>query len=279
MIKQSARLLGNVLSHLRSARSRRRAVATASKLTAYHIKPVIVDIGSNGGLAPLLAYLCDRDLIEVITVDAQADWVSDRNTQRHANLCHIEAALGESVEGRKLYITKHLGCSSCLMPNLDFLKQFRVADWFQVIKEESISVTSYKNIHEKYSLNKPAIVKVDVQGFDMAVINGFGDLIADVVCVETEVHLEQLYKGQPVFADVYRMMKEKGFILRDLKPQGPFEGQAIEFNAYWSRDLQLLSPSQKLIHELWQHINGVWPGDYFESQNHMALLNGSLIKE
>jgi FkbM family methyltransferase len=278
MINHISRLLGSVNYRLRQLVKKRQVLVTARKLESLGIKPVFVDIGSNGGLPNLLTYLADKHLISVIMVDVQDDWLKMGTKSDHKDIIRIKAGLGSKIENRKLFITRGLGCSSCLMPNLDVLQDFPVVNWFEVIKEEEIKLTTYENIHKDHRLPRPNIVKIDVQGLEMSVLNGFGDLTPDVICVATEVQLEKIYKDQLVFSEVYSLMKHKGFVLRDLKPQGPFEGQAIEFNAYWSRDLRSLSASQKLIHELWQEINSVWPGDYFETQNRAALINGSILE-
>jgi hypothetical protein len=74
--------------------------------------------------------------------------------------------------------------------------------------------------------------------------------------------MRPIYSGQETFFDLYQMMWEMGFRLRDLKPQGPFEGEALEFNSFWCRLPK--TPAERLMTELWETANDIWPGINFE---------------
>jgi hypothetical protein len=114
----------------------------------------------------------------------------------------------------------------------------------------------------------PDIIKMDVQGLELEVLNGLGILLNKAICVELEVNLEQMYVGQPVLGDIYSFMHMHGFALRDLQPQGPFEGEAMEFNSFWSR--KTLTPVQVPIEKFWRAVHNVWDGEYFADSKDAA---------
>jgi len=67
---------------------------------------------------------------------------------------------------------------------------------------------------EQGPLELPILVKIDVQGFELHVIEGGRQTLsrADVVVLEASFH--EFYEGQPLFADVHARMCELGFTYR-----------------------------------------------------------------
>ncbi|MBD3377158.1 hypothetical protein GF406_19165 [candidate division KSB1 bacterium] len=47
-----------------------------------------------------------------------------------------------------------------------------------------------------------------------------------------------------------------------MKPQGPFDGEALEFNSFWINENY--SARQKRIQPFWEMANDIWPKVAFE---------------
>jgi len=60
----------------------------------------------------------------------------------------------------------------------------------------------------------PMLVKIDVQGFEMAVIDGGAKTLREADYVVLEVSFHELYEGQPLFESIHDRMRELGFIYR-----------------------------------------------------------------
>ena len=60
----------------------------------------------------------------------------------------------------------------------------------------------------------PAIdfLKLDVQGAELDVLNGGDRVLADALVVHTEVEFVEMYKGQPLFAEVDQRLRRSGFV-------------------------------------------------------------------
>jgi FkbM family methyltransferase len=79
------------------------------------------------------------------------------------------------------------------------------------VTKEVIEVDSLEHIFEGQRLASPMLIKMDVQGYEKAVIAGGKSILAQADMVISEVSFEALYKGQPLFDEIYAMMKDMGF--------------------------------------------------------------------
>ncbi|EID15457.1 FkbM family methyltransferase [Mycolicibacterium phlei RIVM601174] len=100
----------------------------------------------------------------------------------------------------------------------------------------------------------PHFVKVDVQGYDLEVLKGFGDLITRVYCAEVEVRIARQYRGQPSPSDVYEFMSDHGFDLVGFRANSLQAGrQTVVFNAFFIRSDLRDSPAIRM----WKRVNNI----------------------
>ncbi len=59
-------------------------------------------------------------------------------------------------------------------------------------------------------------MKIDVQGFEMLVLKGAEKILNQVVAMELELSLAQLYQGGPLFIDMLNYMEDLGFMVVSL---------------------------------------------------------------
>ena len=64
----------------------------------------------------------------------------------------------------------------------------------------------------KMKIKKQALLKIDVQGFELNVLKGGVKLLEQVDYLFLEVTYHTLYKGQPLFGDIYKYLNNRGFI-------------------------------------------------------------------
>lgn len=60
----------------------------------------------------------------------------------------------------------------------------------------------------------PMLVKIDVQGGEMEVLEGLGDRLSDVAALIIEAPFEKAYQGAAGFDAIYRYLTERGFAYR-----------------------------------------------------------------
>lgn len=83
-----------------------------------------------------------------------------------------------------------------------------------------------------------------MQGGEYQVLEGFGDLLHSVLAVELETHLYPIYKNQKLLGDLVSFLDQFNLSLRTLREQPNFDGEAVEFNAYFTRRRSGLSEAQ-----------------------------------
>lgn len=76
---------------------------------------------------------------------------------------------------------------------------------------QEVSVTSLDNIATQLAIEKPLMIKIDVQGFEDKVIEGGKHTISQASVIVIEMSIEPLYENQVLFEGIYRMLKELGF--------------------------------------------------------------------
>jgi FkbM family methyltransferase len=64
---------------------------------------------------------------------------------------------------------------------------------------------------EKMTLTPPVFLKIDVQGFEDAVLRGAGQVLKQVEFLEIEVSYQPLYSGQMLFDGIYKMLADSQF--------------------------------------------------------------------
>lgn len=105
------------------------------------------------------------------------------------------------------------------------------------VAPEKVRVACLDVIAAELNLQRPLLVKIDVQGFEAKVIAGAKKTLelADVLIVETSV--EPLYEGQSLFDDVYRMLFHLGFRYRGNYNQllSPYDGRVLQADAFFTR--------------------------------------------
>ena len=79
-----------------------------------------------------------------------------------------------------------------------------------------VRTTTIDNLcHEKH-LSGPYLIKVDVQGAELDVLDGVKKVLAESELVVLEVSLFQLFVDGPQFYDVVNYMKERQFVVYDI---------------------------------------------------------------
>ena len=174
------------------------------------------------------------------------------------NVIYFNSALYNMKSRIPLYLTQSRGCSSIFRPNREFLDQFPDSNRFDIVQCVEVDTDTLDNQLDIYEIDDIDFIKIDVQGCELAVLEGAVDTLNNrhVFGLEVEVEFAPMYEKQPLFSDIDKFLTNLGFELFDLRPYywkrtagkdyGGSKGQLIFADA-----LYLRSP---------QHIDRALPG-------------------
>lgn len=107
--------------------------------------------------------------------------------------------------------------SSFYRPNEEFLRSFPEARALLGVKEvRTISTVTLDQVRRQESLDVDCL-KIDVEGAELDVIVGGDRAIGESLVLEVEVELNPIFRGQPLFADVDRHLRERGWAVLGLR--------------------------------------------------------------
>jgi FkbM family methyltransferase len=168
------------------------------------------------------------------------------------NEIHIPLALGRSCGEQTLYVTNEPMCSSLYPPNEAFIARFDgLKELAGLDFEIDVETTTLDQFCEAEKISEIDFLQIDVQGADLDVLHGAINLLAkSVLAIQIEVEFSELYKGQPLFADIDTFLRSQYFSLFDLyrshlrRVSAPITsethlGQILWGEAFYMRDLLL----------------------------------------
>lgn len=172
----------------------------------------VVDIGANpitaDGAPPYKAMLTKR-LCTLVGFEPQPEGLAALNAQKSDLETYLPYAVGDGKPGI-LKVCAARGMSSLLDPDPRMLNVFPgFATYGQVIAQIPVETRTLDGITEIAALD---LLKIDVQGYELAVFRNGSARLIDAVAVQAEVSFMPLYKNQPLYGDIDRNLRALGFI-------------------------------------------------------------------
>jgi FkbM family methyltransferase len=147
-------------------------------------------------------------------------------------------ALGDRDGESEINVMENSQFSSFLQPSTNLTAAFaaantpRATERVQVKRLDSIM----PDLKRQFDFRTPYL-KVDIQGFDLAVFAGAGELLQDFVALQTELSLRPIYQGMPAWQDVLSVLEAKGFAVSNMFAVNHDDNlRAIEFDCVMVND-------------------------------------------
>jgi FkbM family methyltransferase len=119
-----------------------------------------------------------------------------------------ELALGETIGTAEIHLSRRADCSS-LLPIGDMQsKMFPSTDEIGTLK---VRVSTLDDLQEVWGPARNALLKLDVQGFELSVLKGGKLALKNCAFVYAECSEIPLYIGQALFPEVAAYLKDEGF--------------------------------------------------------------------
>ena len=171
----------------------------------------IFDIGANRGQFTLVArrhfpnarIYSFEPLQEPAAIYGQV-FASDPNVSLH------EFAIGPEDDSSVIHVS-NADDSSSLLPIASL--QSSLFPGTEEKEERKITVRRLDSILEPEDIESPALLKIDVQGFEKEVLQGCQSLLERFSCVYVECSFVELYAGQALAYEVISLLERHEFVL------------------------------------------------------------------
>ena len=209
------------------------AVEHGSLLKTLQVK-TIVDIGANRGQFALVSRHCipEARIIAFEPLPGPAEQFQTVLGNDPRVTLHRVAVGPEPITA-----TMHVAAeddSSSLLP-ISSLQQ-RLFSGAKEVAQTTIQVEPLSSRIKADELVSPALLKIDVQGYELPVLQGCESLLERFSHVYCECSFVELYEGQALAADVIHFLQTRGFNLHGVYNvyYGP-KGEAIQADMLFAR--------------------------------------------
>ena len=147
----------------------------------------------------------------------------------------LRVALGDEEAEAELHVAAN-AASSSLLPMDE--RHLRAAPQSRYVGAETVRVRRLDALREELVREDDrALLKLDVQGTELAVLRGAAQTLREVEAVEAELSVVELYEGQALLPAVLSHLDEAGFRLVALEPtfRDPRTGDLLQLNGLFLR--------------------------------------------
>jgi FkbM family methyltransferase len=166
-----------------------------------------------------------------------------RSQKKYFKIEAHNIALGHYSGTAEINITPNLVSSSLMKPSDEFYEYMTTENTeLDIVNIPIYRMDDYIEKDKSDILkNKSAncFLKLDVQGFELNVLDGFGDFIESAKVILLECSMVESYKDRPLIGDIVLYMQKRGFYVSGVFP-GFFDEKKIqlfEVDVVFSKEL------------------------------------------
>lgn len=212
--------------------------AQLRKLIEQESIDLVLDVGANEGqfAKKIRSFYAGKILSfePVLSVFETLEKAASSDPDWHVYHC----ALGSQECTQLINISKYTLFSSLLRANDYCLKRFG-ADALAVVAEP-VSVRRADKILEEVApkiQGNRIFLKMDTQGYDTVVFEGFGTALKHVVLLQSEVSLIPIYEGMPHWTESICTYEKNGFGVAGMFPITRDSARVIEYDCLLTRGI------------------------------------------
>lgn len=194
----------------------------------------VVDVGANRGQFALAAHRHNPEAViyafEPLAAPAK---VFKRILGNVPQVKLYHCAVGPAAEKREMHVSARDDSSSLLKIGAG---QVSVFPGTGPVAQEVVTVQPLQAVLASCELLRPALLKLDVQGFELDALKGCEALLSAFDAIYVECSFEELYEGQSMFGDIAVWLHNHEFDLKDIGPLHRVSGRVIQGDFLFRRN-------------------------------------------
>ncbi len=192
----------------------------------------IIDVGANRGQFSLTARHCFKDAQIFAFEPLPQPFKVLQNIFAHDNMIALyRTAIGSTSITKQMHISQR-DDSSSLLPITELQNKV-----FPGTKEKDIidiDVKSLDSMLKENDVKQPALLKIDVQGYELEVLKGCKSILPLLAYVYVECSYQELYQGQPLANEIISFLDRQGFHLKGIyNTHYDSSGRAIQSDMFF----------------------------------------------
>lgn len=236
-MRRSTKLIAILrVASYRAALLRHRVAAAVEHQEALAALPLrtVVDVGANRGQFTLFA-LHSFPAAQIVSLEPlavpAARFRRVFGNEPRVTLHH--AALAPQTGQSTMHVSGHDDSSSLLPITARQGQLFRGTD---EVRTETVRTAPLGEFLDGSSIEEPALLKLDVQGYELEALRACGELLGNFTYVCAEGSFIELYKGQVLADDLTAWLHERGFeLVRSYGAVSDGHGQMIQADMLFKR--------------------------------------------
>lgn len=202
---------------------------------------VVLDVGArHGWFFHCWQDWCPEAQIHAFEPVQEAFDISMKLYGAHPLVKLIQAGVGNSEGSMNINIFDKSGASNSFLP-------LRKETWEEVqfetgnVSTRTVPVTTLDAYCKKESLTSVYLLKIDVQGYELKVLEGAEAMLPQIDHIFVETGIVPFYEGAPRFTDIYEFLSRRGFHLMAMQAWHRGNHKLMETDMLFRRD-ELLPP-------------------------------------
>jgi FkbM family methyltransferase len=171
----------------------------------------IIDIGANKGQFALVARKkFPKARIDSFEPLSEAADIFEKVFKNENNTFLHRIAIGRKEESHTIHVSNK-DDSSSLLPIGE--NQISLFPGTQELEQRLIKVAPLESIIARNDIQQPAMLKIDVQGYELEVLYGCQSLFDKISYIYCECSFFELYEGQALTHEIIDFLNQNGFKL------------------------------------------------------------------
>lgn len=158
----------------------------------------VIDIGASGGIDQRWENLKTQGVL----VEPDPREIENLKKTLPQNYSLITTALSSSKGLKDFFLYRKQQSSSFNAPNPEFTRKFPEYERLEVVSQIQMATDTLDNSLESHKISIPDVLKIDVEGHELAIFQGSHKAMESLIALETEVNFAEVRKEAPLFGDV-----------------------------------------------------------------------------